>query len=137
MFPKFVIIICVSEKQILQQSLLVLIQYKRKNQTSVILNVFSKLKFGCIKGSWKVCTARSKTCANIVIEVLDINIYSFCKECQNIKIFNCEVVSIVYVILIHHLKLFLNYVFKILRKNARKTDVSWPHGTASHHKILC
>lgn len=37
-----------------------------------------------------------------------MNIYSFYETCQNIILFNREVVSIVFVIFIRHLKPFLN-----------------------------
>lgn len=73
-----------------------------------------------------------------------MNIYSLYKHVK-ISYSCCEEVSIVSVIFIRQLKMSLNEqrIFEInitakrLFKNAMKSDVGWPHGAASHHKILC
>lgn len=72
-------------------------------KTRVVLKVFSKTKirFYSIKGSRQVQTSHSKNCPNCVEEFLVVNIYSLKKtKYQNIIIFNCDVVSIVLVIVI-------------------------------------
>lgn len=76
---------------------------KFQKKTRVVLKVFSKIKikFYSIKGSMQVQTSHSKNCPNCVEEFLVVNIYSLKKKtCQNIIIFNCDVVSIVLVIVI-------------------------------------